>query len=382
MSNEVAQLLQKDSKTLMRSIIQRIATGPDMSKNIAEDEARAGMAAVLRGEIDPVQTAIFLIALRMKRETDAENKGVLAGIRDCCTKVTAEVDEVLDMSDPYNGYNRSLPVSPFLPAVMAAVGVPAVSHGVETMGPKFGITHHRVLKAAGVPVDLSVEAAAVQLADKNIGWAYVDQQVYCPPLHSLTALRANIVKRQAITTVETLSKPISGKHKTHCMAGYVHAPYTHVYSMLARHAGFDSCLLVRGVEGGIIPSLRQTGKAFYYHDKGAEQGQDFDPASIGIEQELRAIPLPDDLPARPASDDVGAAFDAEVAARLAADQGLSALAGKHGIAYDALVYAGAIALWHLHKYGSLQAAADCIREAIDSGRALQHFNAARTQRKH
>lgn len=377
MSNEVEALLQKDSKTIMRSIIQRIATGPDMSKNIAEEEARAGMAAVLRGEIDPVQTAIFLIALRMKRETDDENKGILAGIRDICTRVTADVDEVLDMSDPYNGYNRSLPVSPFLPAVMATLGVATVSHGAETMSPKFGITHHRVLQAAGVPVDLSVEAAAAQLADKNIGWAYVDQKSYCPPLHALTTLRTNIVKRQAITTVETLSKPIMGKVKTHCMAGYVHKPYTHVYSMLARRAGFDSCLLVRGVEGGVIPSLRQTGKAFYYHDMGEEQGQEFDPASIGINQELRCIALPDDLPARPASDDVGAAFDPEVAARLAAEAGLTALKGEPGPAYDALVYAGAIALWHLKKHDTLAAAADSIRAVLNNGKALQHFNAAK-----
>jgi len=47
------------------------------------------------------------------------------------------------------------------------------------------------------------------------------------------------------------------------------------------------------------------------------------------------------------------------------------------MAYDALVYAGAIALWHLQKHDNLQSAADSIRNAIDSGRALQHFNAAR-----
>jgi anthranilate phosphoribosyltransferase len=49
----------------MRSIIQRIATGPDMSKDISLEEARAGMKAILEDDIDPVQSAIFLIALRM-----------------------------------------------------------------------------------------------------------------------------------------------------------------------------------------------------------------------------------------------------------------------------------------------------------------------------
>ena len=65
----------------MRSLIQRIATGPELSKDLARDEARSGMAQILRHGADPVQAAIYLIALRMKRETDDENAGVhLLGI--------------------------------------------------------------------------------------------------------------------------------------------------------------------------------------------------------------------------------------------------------------------------------------------------------------
>ena len=374
--NEVEELLKKDHKTIMRSIIQRIATGPDMSKDISLEEARAGMHAILQKAIDPVQAAIFLIALRMKRETDDENKGILDGIRDNVTSVTADVDDVLDLSDPYNGYNRTLPAAPFLPAVLAACGVHTVSHGVETMSPKFGITHHRVLKAAGKNVELSVQQAAEQLSNSDIGWAYVDQKAYCKPLHDLTGLRTNIVKRQAITTVEVLTGPIRGKNKTHYMSGYVHKPYTRVYAMLARHSGFDSCLMIRGVEGGITPSLRQSGKVFYYHNMGEEQTQDFDPAKIGIEQTVRATPLPDELPPAPESEDVSAAFDAEAVAKMAADAGLAALNGERGSGYDALVYSAAIALWHMKKADNIQQAADMVRAALDNGSALKHFNAA------
>jgi len=374
--NDVEELLKKDHKTIMRSIIQRIATGPDMSKDISLEEARAGMNAILNDAVDPVQAAIFLIALRMKRETDDENKGILDGIRDHVSTVTAEVDEVLDLSDPYNGYNRTLPAAPFLPAVLAACGVNTVSHGVETMSPKFGITHHRVLKAAGKNVELSVQQAADQLANSDIGWAYVDQKAYCKPLHDLTGLRTNIVKRQAITTVEVLTGPIRGKNKTHYMSGYVHKPYTRVYAMLARHSGFDSCLMIRGVEGGITPSLRQSGKVFYYHDKGEEQAQDFDPKDIGIQQDVRARPLPDELPPAPESEDVSAAFDAEAVAKMAADAGLAALNGEPGSTYDALVYSAAIALWHVKKADNIQQAADKVRAVLNDGSALKHFNAA------
>jgi anthranilate phosphoribosyltransferase len=68
--------------------------------------------------------------------------------------VTASVDEVVDLADPYDGYTRYLPISPFLPAVLAACGVRAVSHGVETVAPKQGATHRKILRAAGMDVDL------------------------------------------------------------------------------------------------------------------------------------------------------------------------------------------------------------------------------------
>ena len=71
-----------EDKALMHSIIQRVATGPELSKDISQEEARAGMRAVLDGHIDPVQAGIFLIGLRMKRETTEENRGILDGIID------------------------------------------------------------------------------------------------------------------------------------------------------------------------------------------------------------------------------------------------------------------------------------------------------------
>ena len=154
-----------DPKLQMRSIIQRIATGPTLSKDIALEEARAGMRAILAAEVDPVQAGIFLIALRMKRETDDELRGILDAVRDATGAVVADVDDVVDIGDPYDGYNRCLPAAPFLAPLLAECGVPALTHGAEAVGPKFGITHRHVLEAAGVPIDLDTKAAATRLAD-------------------------------------------------------------------------------------------------------------------------------------------------------------------------------------------------------------------------
>jgi anthranilate phosphoribosyltransferase len=198
-----------DIQRTMRSIIQRIATGPELSKDIALEEARLGMQAILDVEVDPVQAGIFLIALRMKRETDDEQRGVLDAVRDATQHVVADVDEVVDIADPYDGYNRCLPASPFLAPVLAECGVPAMSHGVDAVGPKFGVTHRHVLAAAGLPVDLSPTEAAARIADPAIGWSYLDQRAFAPKLHDLVGLRGTIVKRQVITTVEVLARPFT-----------------------------------------------------------------------------------------------------------------------------------------------------------------------------
>lgn len=366
------------TQTLMRSIIGRIATGPELSKDISREEAHDGMRAILDGQVDPVQAAIYLIALRMKRETDDENIGVLDAILETTDRATASVDEVVDIADPYDGYNRTLPSSPFLPAVLAAGGVPAYTHGVETMGPKYGITHRQVLRAAGVPVDLTASEAADKLGDPAIGWAYVDQSKFNAPLHDLQGLRTQIVKRPVLTTVEVLAGPIRGRKKTHFVTGYVHKPYPRVYAMLARHSGFDTALLIRGVEGGVVPSLRQTGKCFYYHDRGEEQSREIDPVSLGIEQETRAAPLPESLTqAGEGGDAVTGTVDAQAAAAAAAEAGMAALEGASGPVRDGLVYAGALCLWHLGRFDSPEAGARAVREILDSGSALARVNAIR-----
>jgi anthranilate phosphoribosyltransferase len=365
-----------DPDTAMRSYLQRIATGPELSKDISLEETRHGMRLILNGEADPVQAGIFLIALRMKRESDDETRGMLEAIRESTIRVEADVDHVLDMADPYDGYNRTLPAAPFLPSVLAACGVPAFSHGVRSMGPKFGATHHQVLEAAGIDVGETPQRVAARLENSAVGWGYVDQSRFSPKLYELTELRRLIVKRPAITTTEVMAGPIVGRRATHLVTGFVHKPYPRIYALLARHAGYESALLVRGTEGGIIPSLRQTGKIWHYHAKGEETEVDIKPETLAIDQELRAVPLPEDLPGyRRKTDGIASSVDAEAIAAEAARAGIEALEGKTGATFDSLVYGAALCLWHLGQRATLAEAAEHAREVIGSGKALSHFRA-------
>ena len=368
------KLLENPEKT-MTSIIQRVATGPQMSKSISYDEARAGMHLVLAELADPIQSAVFLIGLRVKRETDDENKGVLQGIRDNTKTVVADVDELVDIADPYNGYGRSLPSSPFLPVLLAEAGAPAVSHGIETVGPKFGVTHNQVLQAAGVSVELTGEEAGKQISNPEIGWAYVDQRAFCPSLSGLADFRKRIVKRAAISTAEVLTGPVRGRKKTHLLTGYVHNEYPPIYTMLARHSGFDSALLLRGTEGGVTPSLRKRGEFVRYWEQGEDTVVEADPAEIGIEQVNRLVPIPPALLPKKDREFGPDENNAEIA-KLAAKEGLAALEGKNSPTSDALLYSASLTLWHLGRYDSVPDAAFVVRKILSSGTTVERFRRA------
>lgn len=362
-------------KLHMRQCIQKVATGPEYSKDLSYEDAYHAMRHILSGDADPVQTAVYFIALRMKRETDEENRGTLQALVDVARINTANVDEVVDISDPYDGYARSVPASTFVPVVLAAMDEHVVLHGLEQVGPKYGATHYKILQAAGINVNLTPVEAVTQL--EKIGWTYLDQRQFIPALHDLIPVRQRMIKRQVLTTVETLLGPIRGKLKTHCMGGYVHKAYPPVYASLARQSGFDSAMFVRGVEGGVIPSLQQAGKLFYYYDRGEEQQRDLQPGDAGIQADVRSIPLPEDLPAAPViGDEIATLVDSDALAATAARMGIAALAGEKGLMYDSLVYSASICLTHLGRYGSIRESADAVRAMLDSGKALETLRAA------
>ena len=120
-------------------------------------------------------------------------------------------------------------------------------------------------------------------------------------------------------------------------------------------------MIVRGVEGGIFPSLKQAGKAFGLHGKNEETEWDFHADDLGFAHDSRAVPLPDsDMPA-------------EQMAQAAAETGLAALGGQAGPAKDSLQYAAGMILAHLDGSRDIRHHYPTACEAIDSGRGAGTF---------
>jgi len=340
---------------MLAACIQKVATGYEYSRDLSRAEAYAAMSFILDGEADEVQAAVFLIALRMKRETMSENLGLQDAVMSRINTAPVDLPTLLALSDPYDGLRRSTPVSTFLPATLAACGLPSFSHGVHEIGPKYGVTQAQVLSSLGYDCNAQSSALVDLLEAKDVGWAFVSLENFHPELASLNSLRNRMIKRTALATLERVHKPFAASGKTVLVTGHVHTAYPAIYLQLARNAGFDHSATYKGYEGGVIPPLHQSITLYSYHDAGAETTQEIKPGDILVTGLIeKTMPLEKTITALMASS-------------------LAALNGEKNAAYQSLVLSGALALFSSGLEKTIAKAAQRLRHAIDSGAALAHF---------
>ena len=357
----------------MKSVIQRIATGPDLSKDISREEAKTAMSAILNGDISDVRSAIFLIALRMKRETTDENLGVHDAMIESVESINVSLKNLVNIADPYDGFTRNIPSSAFMLPVLAELGIPAISQGVETVGPKFGCTHHAIFKLHGLKVNASLDEVAERLENKKIGWGYIDQKVFSPKLNRLMALRTEIIKRPVVTTIEVLANPLISK-KNHFITGYVHKPYPPIYLNLARNAKFDTAAVIRGTEGGVIPSLRQKSNVhFYTKVNNEDELLEINPEDdLKIKQDVRAVAIPETIIKNNTHDKIETKVNPAELANESLKLGLKALSGEEGAMADCILYGASIILNHVTGNG-IRKSSDEVKKVLKSGSALKRF---------
>jgi anthranilate phosphoribosyltransferase len=119
--------------------------------------------------------------------------------------------------------------------------------------------------------------------------------------------------------------------------------------------------------------LKQESKYFEYKGENDLAEVEIHPEHLNIEQNVRAVSLPELNAAKFAGDDTAAKIDTDQLAEAAAKVGIAALQGEHGPARDSLIYSTAIMLTHTGTEKTIQAAAEKVRSVIDSGKAFAHF---------
>ena len=324
-------------------------------ENLSYEDSRKALAWILDETVDDYIKGAFLEAERLKRETFDENLGFLDELWNHSKRIETNLPIVIDLADNYDGFNRTYCYAPFLAATLAACGYPTLIHGAKTAAPKFGWTSHQVLEEAKKNVKLTLEESRTQLENIEIGWSYLDESIFYPQMHKLHSMRKEMVKRPMLATFEKLMQPIRSVNGNYQALGYTHTAYRELLAnLLVSFAKSPKAMVVRGVEGTSRPSLARKSIVMYYDGKESHE-EHFLPEEFGIES--REEPL-----------------DKTITPQQNLEVGIEVLQGKPSVHRDVLLYWGCAVLSGF-RFLTDEEARQKLEKAIDSGRALHHFNA-------
>ena len=280
--------------TILAEAVRKVCVGPHLSKDLSRGECAAVMSAILSCQVtlDPVQMGLFLVGMRMKRETIDENAGMYDALAAATPAIQIDIPDLLHLTDPFDGQKRHLPAGVFMAPIFASCGLPTLVQSVPTMGPKYGVTPEQILAAAGANVDKTNAETAKDLQDTVIRWGYVSQRQATPTLWELQDLRTRMLKRPTLSTLEKMLRPIQAG-RDWLLTGYIHTAYRQTVPQMARIAGFHYCLAQRGVEGSVTPPLsRDSHVAWMSINRARSKRRCLSPEALGLQADAVAPPLP------------------------------------------------------------------------------------------
>lgn len=233
---------------IFRDLIKKIGSGNHTHQDLTRTEAYTAMQMMLTQEATPAQIGAFLIAHRIKRPTGPE----LAGMLDAYHKLGPQLPPlpsgkpVVILSQPYDGRDRTIPLSPTIAILLSSVGIPVLQHGGDRMPTKEGIPLVDIWQGLGINWrGRSLTEIHSILCEFHLGFIYIPE--HFPLAYGLVPYREQIGKRPPIATLELIWCPYAGEVRL--MAGYVHPPTESMIADCLNLHGISHFLTIKGLEG-------------------------------------------------------------------------------------------------------------------------------------
>lgn len=345
--------------------LQQILKGGHLSWK----ETRIMGEAILDGDVKESLKAAVLIGQRMNRETYDEVRGYLDSVFSPDKILEVQTEALTHFGQPYDGSTRFFRPTLFVAAVRAAQGRASVLHGVDEMPPKKGITEEKLLGFLGARTDLSLEKAARLIEDHKIGFSFVSLRSYSPSAYAIRNLRVHIKKRPPWAATEKAQQLFFCPGTNSMVIGFYHAGYEASFLRLIQDRGFCAGLVVKGEEGSSHFSLclrkpTAKGRKSVNYVKGFRRSGDHI-EDFALDVNPKTFGFNYDRSPRLQSVSVCSFVQA----------GMAALSGQRGQVYDQILLNSSMTDYLLGFFPNFDDAFAHSKDAIDSGRALEHLKA-------
>ncbi|HXA01574.1 MAG TPA: hypothetical protein VNW99_06275 [Cytophagaceae bacterium] len=349
--NLPAELLQfiKEEGTGLISYVRKIISRRELSYK----ECKTCMDLLFDKNVPEYIKGPFLEGERLKRESFTENQAFFESLWERVDHIKLDMPVLIDICDSYDGANRTRIFSPFIAALLTSCGFPAYLHGVDKVAPKQGVSTHQVLKYLGKDPLKSSEQLRRDIENSNVGWGYIDQQIFFPELYAMKNMRKEMVKRPFLATFEKLLQPFQARSGNYIVTGYTHPHYKdELVAQLKYQNQNAASLILKGVEGATQLSLSKDSTYVLYNGTTIVDGT-VNPVQYGLQ------PLE-------------AKQDKSLTAKESAEEGLAALNGEKNYARENMLYLATVILDKM-KLADPIVALDLLSKSLDSGKAFSHW---------
>lgn len=258
--------------------------------HLQKDEAESVMQQIMSGNATDAQIGAYLMALRMKGETQDEITGSALAMRANAHRVPTKVqtDLLLDTCGTGGDKSGTFNISTTVAFVAAGAGIHVAKHGNRAASSKCGSAD--VLAELGVNLDLTPEQVGQCVDEVGIGF------LFAAKLHPAMKYAIGPRRQMGIRTIFNILGPLTnpaGAQRQ--LMGVFVADLTDMLAHVLGELGSKSAMIVHGYGG--LDELTTTGPNHVSHYKdGHVQTYDFDPRDYGFRGAHISELLGDDAP--------------------------------------------------------------------------------------
>ena len=262
--------------------------------HLQQDEAEAVMNQIMTGGATQAQIGAYLMALRMKGETQDEIVGSARAMRANAHRVPTETnpDLLLDTCGTGGDKSGTFNISTTVAFVAAGAGLKVAKHGNRAASSKCGSAD--VLNQLGVNLDLTPEQVGKCVDEVGIGFLFAAK--LHPAMKHAIGVRREIAVRTIFNILGPLTNPAGARRQ---LMGVFTSDLTPMLAHVLGELGSLTALVVSGY--GNIDELTTTGpnQVSQLRD-GAVTTYEFDPEEYGFRGAHISELLGDDAPANAA----------------------------------------------------------------------------------
>lgn len=318
--------------------------------DLSETEAEAVMREIMEGVATPAQIAAYITALKMKGESIPEICGSARVMREKAVRIRVHDPNVVDTCGTGGDQMHTFNISTTTAFVLAGAGVTVAKHGNRSVSSLCGSAD--VLKALGVKIDISPER--VEYCINEIGIGFLFAPLFHGAMKHAALPRQEIGIRTLFNILGPLTNPAGAAIQ---LLGVFSSNLLDRLAQVLLNLGSRHCFIVHGADG--IDELTIADKSQI------AEGKDGRVASYWVAPEEWGL-------SRGTPSDLSGGNPDENAAIL-----LSILGGENGPRRDVVLMNAALALVAVDRAKTPKDAILLAAEIINSGRALEKFNALR-----